>query len=146
MKGHVSKDMTICKGHACMGIQAGPHFSIVIYLIISILYYLIIHLLFTVLYGLLCYILDILDNSYVSELCSSHLVSEQVSIHLLAKPPSFQSFSKKFGLWPPTRPWAIQIFKVLRNFGLWPIQAFSHTPIIIVFVSPVLDHNWLLAI
>ena len=77
MKGHVSKDITIGKGHPLRGYISRPSFSIVI---ISL--YLIIHLLFTVLYGLLCYIPSILDNSCVSELCSSQCVplAETVSL------------------------------------------------------------------
>jgi hypothetical protein len=66
--------MTCLKGHdywlraPLRGYINEPSFSIVI--ISSI------HILFTVLHGLLCYIPSILDNSCVSELCSSHLVSE----------------------------------------------------------------------
>jgi hypothetical protein len=51
-------------------------FSIVYHLIISYLF--IFYILFTVLHGLLCYIPSILDNSCVSEPCSSHLVSEHI--------------------------------------------------------------------
>ena len=74
MKGHVSKDMTIGKGHPVWVYKQALILNCN-HLIMSILY-LIIHLLFTVLYGLLCYIPSILDYSCVSELGSSHLVSE----------------------------------------------------------------------